>query len=300
MDTELLRTFLEVHRLRSFTRAAESLYLTPSAVSARIRQLEGTVGRGLFKRNSQRVELTPAGQRLVRHAMGIVDAWDRAERHVALDDRSPIGAAGVASFWDVFLQDWLHRVRRRLPEVVPWVEVSAAARIVEKLEHGALQLGFLYSPPQISDFVARELGALDLIMVSSRPARRVEESLAEDYVLVDWGTVFNNDHNRHFPQRPPATARSNSGRVALKLIHACGGSAYLPRALVDADLAAGRLYPVEDAPTFRMQVFAVHTAHGEQRELVERMLGLVDLNPAGAEPASPNAVLGDIEDEGFN
>ncbi len=40
MDTELLKTFLEVSRTRHFGRAAESLYLTQSAVSFRIRQLE--------------------------------------------------------------------------------------------------------------------------------------------------------------------------------------------------------------------------------------------------------------------
>ena len=49
METELLRTFLEVHRMRSFTRAAENLCLTPSAVSARVRQLESELGRPLFK-----------------------------------------------------------------------------------------------------------------------------------------------------------------------------------------------------------------------------------------------------------
>ena len=40
METELLRTFIEVYRMRSFTRAAQNLSITPSAVSARVRQLE--------------------------------------------------------------------------------------------------------------------------------------------------------------------------------------------------------------------------------------------------------------------
>lgn len=44
MDTELLKTFLEVSRTRHFGRAAESLYLTQSAVSFRIRQLENQLG----------------------------------------------------------------------------------------------------------------------------------------------------------------------------------------------------------------------------------------------------------------
>ena len=94
-------------------------------------------------------------------------------------------------------------------------------------------------------------------------------------VLVDWGTVFNSQHNRQFPHRAPAAARSNSGRVALKLLRACGGGAYLPRALVENDLAAGQLFLVSDAPVFEMRAYAAYISHGEQRELVERMLGLI-------------------------
>lgn len=44
MDTELLRTFIEVSKTRHFGRAAENLYLTQSAVSFRIRQLEQQLG----------------------------------------------------------------------------------------------------------------------------------------------------------------------------------------------------------------------------------------------------------------
>jgi DNA-binding transcriptional LysR family regulator len=272
METELLRTFLEVHRMRSFTRAAENLRLTPSAVSARVRQLESELGRVLFKRSSQQVELTPAGQRLLRHAMGIVQALDRAQRHVALEDRAPVAVGGVASFWDLFLQEWLQRVRSGLPGVAPWIEVSGAARIAEKLSQGELQLGFLYSPPQLAGLVLREVGRLELILVSTRAGIGLEGALEDGYVLVDWGTVFNDQHNRHFPHRPPAAARSNSGRVAMHLIRACGGSAYLPRTLILADLDSGALRPVEGAPVFEMRAYAAYTAHAEQRELVEQML----------------------------
>jgi len=76
LDTELLRTFIEVYRMRSFTRAAQNLCVTPSAVSARVRLLEGEMGRSLLSRNSQRVQLTPAGERLLRHSMTIVEtSW---------------------------------------------------------------------------------------------------------------------------------------------------------------------------------------------------------------------------------
>lgn len=61
MDTELLKTFLEVSRTRHFGRAAESLYLTQSAVSFRIRQLENQLGANLFTRHRNNIRLPASG-----------------------------------------------------------------------------------------------------------------------------------------------------------------------------------------------------------------------------------------------
>ena len=63
MNTDLLRTFLEVAKTRHFGHAAENLYLTQSAVSSRIRQLETTVGVPLFTRQRNNILLTPSGDR---------------------------------------------------------------------------------------------------------------------------------------------------------------------------------------------------------------------------------------------
>lgn len=68
MDTELLKTFPEVSRTRHFGRAAEALYLTQSAVSFRIRQLENQLGVNLFTRHRNNIRLTTAGEKLLPYA----------------------------------------------------------------------------------------------------------------------------------------------------------------------------------------------------------------------------------------
>src|SRR6202046_3468422 len=62
MDFEQLRTFLEVCRLRSFSRAAEKLMVTQPAISAQIRTLENEVGARLFDRDGGKVTFTAAGK----------------------------------------------------------------------------------------------------------------------------------------------------------------------------------------------------------------------------------------------
>lgn len=86
MDTELLKTFLEVTKTRHFGRAADNLYLTQSAVSFRIRQLESQLGNPLFSRQRGNVHLTAAGERLRPYAEAILQTWGRAKQDVALSE----------------------------------------------------------------------------------------------------------------------------------------------------------------------------------------------------------------------
>ena len=74
MDTELLKTFLEVQKTRHFGKAAENLYLTQSAVSFRIRQLEQSLGVPLFNRFRNNIQLTVAGEMLLLHAQAVLSA----------------------------------------------------------------------------------------------------------------------------------------------------------------------------------------------------------------------------------
>ncbi|MEF9605994.1 LysR family transcriptional regulator, partial [Paracoccus sp. PXZ] len=63
MDINQARTFLEVVHSGSFVAAADRLNVTQTAVSARIRTLEESLGRRLFIRNKAGARLTPAGER---------------------------------------------------------------------------------------------------------------------------------------------------------------------------------------------------------------------------------------------
>ena len=132
MDIELLRTFLEVSRLRHFGRAGEKLYVTQSAVSARIRQLEATLGVPLFTRNRNDIRLTAEGQRLVKHAETIVSAWVRARQETELGPAysSALAVGAMWDLWEVLLNRWLPAVRDSFPEIALQIESHAAEVLV--------------------------------------------------------------------------------------------------------------------------------------------------------------------------
>src|SRR4051812_35625827 len=91
MDLDQLHTFLEIVRLKSFSKAALSCYRTQPAVSAQIRQLEQELNAPLFERLGTKIALTPAGRIFADHAEQILDLRRQAQDHINELDRVPRG-----------------------------------------------------------------------------------------------------------------------------------------------------------------------------------------------------------------
>ena len=72
LDVDLLKTFLAIADNGSFTRAAEEVHKTQSAVSMQMKRLEDLVGSALFAKDGRMSRFTPDGERLVDYARRIV------------------------------------------------------------------------------------------------------------------------------------------------------------------------------------------------------------------------------------
>ena len=274
LDLELLKTFLEVAQVRNFGKTAENLCVSPSTVSARIRQMEDALGLSLFTRGHHKITLTPAGERMVRHARFILGAWERAYEDTALGGGNyrRLVISGVASLWGVFLLDWVNKLYSDMPELGLRLEESTSKRVIEKLGRGVIDLGFLFEPPRLRDINVKEVLRIPLIMVSSNPEVSLDEAVSRGYIRVEWGTTFTSMHESHFPHRPIAPIRANTGRIALNLMLGSGGAAYLPRVVVDPYLRDSRLFAVEAAPEIEMKAYAAYLKQGEHRELIQGIL----------------------------
>src|SRR5215475_12725313 len=97
MDRYLLRYFLAVAELGSFSRAAAKVNVTQPTLSVGIAKLEDEVGARLFERTTQRVSLTPAGSRFLTHARRITQDYETALRDVAEAPKLKRTRAGVLS-----------------------------------------------------------------------------------------------------------------------------------------------------------------------------------------------------------
>ena len=72
IETSQLQTLVAVTEAKSFSRAAESLHVTQSAISQSIKNLENKIGMKLFKRSGKRVVLTHEGEKLYQLAQSFL------------------------------------------------------------------------------------------------------------------------------------------------------------------------------------------------------------------------------------
>lgn len=97
MDFDQLHTFLEIVRLKSFSKAAQTCYRTQPAISAQVRQLEQELRTELFERFGSRISLTTAGRIFADYAEQMLDLRRRAQDAIAELETNPRGELVIAA-----------------------------------------------------------------------------------------------------------------------------------------------------------------------------------------------------------
>ncbi|MBB2941664.1 DNA-binding transcriptional LysR family regulator [Actinoplanes lutulentus] len=143
MDPNLLRTFVAVAETGSFSLAAQRLRYTQSAVSQQIAALEADLGTPLLTRRP--VTLTPAGERLLRHAQLILVRLEAARadviRAVAPPGRLTLGLTPLA--WSGQVAAALAGLRAAMPRLRFRVITAGKDRIVTDAATGKIDLGLV-------------------------------------------------------------------------------------------------------------------------------------------------------------
>lgn len=280
MDLDLLKTFAEVSRTRHFGQAAENLFLTQSAVSARLRLLEQIVGVPLLTRTRGNIQPTPAGTKLLRHAEIILNSWNRARQDIAVENEQlvPIAIGGVPNIWDSVLQEWIHSLHQHMPDLAITAEVYGSDILIQRLNNGALDVGFMFQSPELTNVSVKALGEVELILVASRPGLGKVKAIESGFVMTDWGTAFANAFSRANPDAPTPKMRLGLARLVYDFLLSQGGSAYLPKPMVESDVEAGRLHRVAGAEVFARTAYAVINTNSQQTQAVNHALSFLSLD----------------------
>lgn len=163
LDLYKLHIFATVVQAGSFSAAGERLYMTQSAVSQHIKDLEASVGRTLFRRGWRGVRLTPHGEILHRYTGKILTLIAHAENALIdvenlTDGRISIGATpGIGIY---LAPDWVQRFRGRYPQLTVALKTGVTSQIVADILAQQLEIAFIEG--ELHQNLPQGLAALEL------------------------------------------------------------------------------------------------------------------------------------------
>ncbi len=165
IDLYKLRIFNTVAQAASFSAAAEQLFMTQSAVSQHIKDLESSLGQQLFQRGWRGVTLTPQGEVLAEYSRRIFSLVAKAEtaltnvEHIE-SGRVSVGATPGASVY--LLPDWVQRFRARYPRLTVTLNTGLTNQIVadilaQRLDIGVIEGELNNGQPHLGTLVLEEV-----------------------------------------------------------------------------------------------------------------------------------------------
>ena len=194
LDTDQLRSFLAIVDSGSFTKAAERVHKTQSAVSMHIRRLEEQLGCALFVKQGRGARLTAEGERLIEFARRIIQV--EAGAMAALSRKGLRGAVRLGipdDYAESFLAEILSRFNRRHPLVEVSVVCEASIELAAQVAAGALELALVTaggSSREVAGFHGFELLREEPLVWAAAERFRIEEGAPIPLALASGTCVW--------------------------------------------------------------------------------------------------------------
>jgi DNA-binding transcriptional LysR family regulator len=265
MELRQLRYFEAVVRRRHFTRAAEELHVAQSALSHQVRQLERELGIELLRRTTRSVEPTEAGSLVAARARAVLAETDALRGEVdelrgLVRGRLTVGAMLFGGALDI--PTLLVNFTARFPHVEVGVREGTAARMLDLLADGSLDLAFALEDAPATDLERLECSTEELAVVTAPDhplAGKAPLALAElaDVPLIAFGPGSSTRRllDAAFAAaavQPRIVVEGNDLALARLLASRGLGVAILPRSFVELPGPRVAFRPL--APALRMGV----------------------------------------------
>jgi DNA-binding transcriptional LysR family regulator len=260
MDFDQLHTFLEIVRLKSFSKAAQTCYRTQPAISAQVRQLEQELRADLFERFGSRISLTTAGRIFAEHAEQMLELRRRVQDTIAELETNPRGELVIAAneATCIYILPTVFSVYREMfPAVQLQVDRSYAARVVEAVAENSADFGLTQLPVdekrlQVVDIHKDEICAIVPAghPLAGRKAVEAQE-VTEFYLLLPKQGKTRARLNQWLEpveERIRISMELDSTEMMKRFVIAGLGVSFLAVSNCREEVAAGRLHAISLAP----------------------------------------------------
>lgn len=284
MDSSQLEAFLAVYRLLSFTKAAEHLHISQSAITARIKGLEATVGKTLLQRDNRNVNLTQAGIAFLPYAEMVLRLLEESKLTLSEQFDHRVILSGPGSVWHYRYLKHLVAFREARPRTAVKLlsHIDPSYMVRDLLLDGAVHVSVRFDPPEHPKVSQYPLFEDEVLLVSASRGESVitrADFFSPAYCHIEWGFPFPDWFTTHVGTSyvPPLELDHSTIMLTILLQGSCFG--FLPHSIAQPFLAAGQLHICrsEFAP-LKIKAYALYLT--EQRDHPSVKLGMELLGAA--------------------
>lgn len=243
MNLRFVEAFYWVATLKSVSRAAEKLFITQSAMSARIAALEDELGALLLDRRDKTFRLTVAGARFLVHAQKLLELQRTAKAEVgsALAPEMTVRLGAIESVLHSWLIPWVEALRQQYPSLELELTVETTPVLIDQMRRGVLDIAFAALPASGDGIRTSTFPTMEMCFVGNKTihARRkygLEEIAAFDILTFQRGSqpyVGLLDLLKSKRIQPRKVHAISSISAMLQLVQGGFGVATLPKAAVE-------------------------------------------------------------------
>jgi DNA-binding transcriptional LysR family regulator len=293
VDFRRLEVFCRVVELKSFSRAADAVFLSQPTVSEHIRALEESFGEKLLDRLGREVLPTPAGAILYDYARRIISLRNEARQTLEkfrgnLAGKLALGASTIPGAY--LLPAVIEAFHLRYPSARINLRISGSTRIVQEVSEGIFELGLVGAPPGEASLERREVQGDELLLalwpehpLTGRQSVSLEELSSEPFILRESGSG-----TRQAMENALRTAGLDPGRLSLvaemgsnEAVRECVkgrlGISFLSSLAMREEVARGALATVAVAGLeIRRPFYLIHRKNRELTPLAQAFLEHLD------------------------
>jgi DNA-binding transcriptional LysR family regulator len=261
MNLHQLRIFCSVVEHGSYTKAAETLFMTQPAVSLQVHALERSLQVRLLERVNQHLMVTEAGQALYQCAIPMLNAEIEAERVLAELKGAARGRLVVAANTTggmYIIPPFLAEYKERHPESELLLQIDAIDRLIERARQGVIDLGFACGTIDQPELTVEAIGTdlLTLILSPRHPLAARQSLTLEEVAALPFIVPETTSRTRQFIEQM-MRERGYTLKIVMyfqgtepvkKAVESNLGAAIVSSSAVEREVAAGALcaIPITD------------------------------------------------------
>ena len=283
MNTEELKTFIFLSKVKNFTLAAEQMFIAQSTVTNRISELEKEVGKRLFSRGSKTVTLTEEGKIFLKYAERIIELQETSVEEMnavsAYSRKFAVGA--INATYESYVRPLIDNCLKNNNITSVKVVLGHSIDLIQLLQDNVLDLVFSSIPLKRTGYVCEVFDSDRLVLVAGKGANAYPDGITEDqlthipylmcnFALSEVGAFIRSLFPKNYVFRLEV---DNSSKLFHYLEQGFGYS-FLPYKMIKSELDAGRFeeVPLKDFSAPQVMTYLLYRQGYNVRKFLENRM----------------------------